>query len=386
MIKPYYVTLTGSRNNAGDFLIRYRGHNLLRKIRPDRELVDMNSWEPLTDEQIEVINQSEALILLGGPALRKDMYPVVYPLVDDLSRIKVPITIMGAGWKAMPGYWVESHSYVFTPKTKLLLERIAQQNIGISVRDYRSLNSLFVAGISNAVMTGCPALYDPEKLGTNFILTKKSDVKTIVYSYGVNFVESKSIKENQREVLLAIVNQFPEAKVVAAFHHSVNEDELTASYGKRPKFANAHREEIKWLHHEGIAMQDISGGVEDLIDLYTLADLHIGYRVHAHIFMSSIRKPSVLISEDGRGRGLKEVLGGLVFDSFTAVQVDLTDRVLNKVGIKKMDAFQTDDKLADDIVNFLEYDFAQGNVITKQIQTSIDRHFSVMKTYLERLP
>ena len=43
MSTPYYVTLTGSRNNAGDFLIRHRAHNLLRDLRPDRDIVDMDS-------------------------------------------------------------------------------------------------------------------------------------------------------------------------------------------------------------------------------------------------------------------------------------------------------------------------------------------------------
>jgi len=103
--RPYYVTLTGSKNNAGDFLIRYRAHNLLKALRPDREIVDYNAWEKLDEEKLAVINKAQALVLLGGPALRQNMYPEVYPLTDDLSKIKVPITIMGAGWKKEPGYW-----------------------------------------------------------------------------------------------------------------------------------------------------------------------------------------------------------------------------------------------------------------------------------------
>ena len=42
-----YVLLTGSRNNAGDFLIKHRAMALLRALRPDRELIDRNAWEPI---------------------------------------------------------------------------------------------------------------------------------------------------------------------------------------------------------------------------------------------------------------------------------------------------------------------------------------------------
>ena len=52
-----------------------------------------------------------------------------------------------------------------------------------------------------------------------------------------------------------------------------------------------------------------------MIDLYSNCDLHIGYRVHAHVFMTSIKKPSILIKEDGRGEGMSEVIEGKCFDN-----------------------------------------------------------------------
>jgi polysaccharide pyruvyl transferase WcaK-like protein len=45
------------------------------------------------------------------------------------------------------------------------------------------------------------------------------------------------------------------------------------------------------------------------LKLYGQVDLHVGYRVHAHLCALSRRRPSLLIAEDGRGRGQAVTLG-----------------------------------------------------------------------------
>lgn len=44
-MKDYYVILTGSKNNAGDFLIKCRAKNekLFAALRPDRDIVDLDA-------------------------------------------------------------------------------------------------------------------------------------------------------------------------------------------------------------------------------------------------------------------------------------------------------------------------------------------------------
>lgn len=76
-MKEYYVILTGSKNNAGDFLIKYRAKLLFSSLRPDRDIIDLNAWEPFDSDRLEVINRSKALILMGGPALQKNMRPKI---------------------------------------------------------------------------------------------------------------------------------------------------------------------------------------------------------------------------------------------------------------------------------------------------------------------
>ncbi|MBE0472302.1 MAG: hypothetical protein IBX55_22680, partial [Methyloprofundus sp.] len=96
-MSEYYVILTGSKNNAGDFLIKHRAKKLFEAIRPDREIIDLNAWEPIDDQKLALINASKALILMGGPALQRNMYPGIYKLPANLDEITVPIATMGIG-------------------------------------------------------------------------------------------------------------------------------------------------------------------------------------------------------------------------------------------------------------------------------------------------
>ena len=48
----YYVILTGSKNNAGDYLIKYRAIELLNILRPDRKIIDYDGWVKFDKKKI----------------------------------------------------------------------------------------------------------------------------------------------------------------------------------------------------------------------------------------------------------------------------------------------------------------------------------------------
>lgn len=387
MSQPYYVTLTGSRNNAGDFLIRHRAHHLLSTLRPDRSVIDRNAWEPLTEKRLEEVNGAAGLMLLGGPALRKNMYPSVYPLLPDLDRIKVPITIMGAGWHALPGTWEDSRDYQFTNLTQKLLERVASDGAGLSVRDYRSLNALDRAGISGGMMTGCPALYVPEMIGKDFKGFPADGIQNLVFSLGVNFIGSAALERQAKAVISGLRSAFPAAKLTVAFHHSIDFESLKESYGAGQDLsARRHQQIVKWLEAEDIAYTDISGSADKLLALYEAADFHVGYRVHAHIFMCSRRKPSVLITEDGRGRGLKDVLGGVIFDSWAHRNLTVKERLLAKVGRAVRERRTAFMGIEQDVADIVKYETRLGAPRFAQPAGRIDLHYKVMKQYIRELP
>jgi hypothetical protein len=72
----------------------------------------------------------------------------------------------------------------------------------------------------------------------------------------------------------------------------------------------------RWARSRGWETVDITGAAEGF-EVYDRAGLHIGYRVHAHLYSLSRAVPSYLVAEDSRGRGVHEtvgMLGALGFD------------------------------------------------------------------------
>mgnify|MGYP001070437620 CR=1 FL=1 len=221
-MKDQYVILTGSKNNAGDFLIKERAMQLFARVRPDRKIIDFNGWESLDEAKILSINESRALILMGGPALTKNMVPIVYNLEKYLDRINVPVILMGVGWKSKRGNWDDTYNYKLNEATIRLLSKINGSGYYSSVRDYHTLNVLRSKGISNVLMTGCPAYYCLDKIGGDFLGVKKGRV---AFSLGVSFMESSSMSNLMKENILECKKKFNDEFEVV-FHHSLKRSEF----------------------------------------------------------------------------------------------------------------------------------------------------------------
>ena len=133
-MSKYYVVLTGAQKNAGDYLITEKCKELLRRERPEHELVQLGRWESL-DDKLDLINGADALILMGGPAVSPDFYPSIYKLTTNLDDIKVPIVPMAVGWNSKAGDFHGMMNFTFNNKSKELLRRFATNGVGISARD-----------------------------------------------------------------------------------------------------------------------------------------------------------------------------------------------------------------------------------------------------------
>lgn len=377
----YYVLLTGGKNNAGDFLIIHRAKILLSKLRPDREVVNLNAWESFNEEKLEIVNNSKALILTGGPALQKNMYPGVYALTADLNKIKIPIISLGIGWKSKSGNWEDISNYKLSNRSQQLIDRLAESGYTSSVRDYHTMHVLEDYGMSNIVMTGCPALYDLNSIGKPI---RVDTINKINFSLGVGFVESRNMENLVKNILLKLKEYFSGKNLSVKFHHSIDKNFLKTPdankelYKKNIEFTN-------WLDTINIRYEDISGSAKNLIDVYSEADFHIGYRVHAHIFMSSISKPSVLIAEDGRGKALKSLLGGVILNGFTKRKDSYFDKIANKIGLP-WDRYKVDDNLGELISRTIDSELKNDMPRLKSVRSNIDLHFKVMERFIKQLP
>ena len=381
MKKDQYVLLTGGKNNAGDHLIKHRAKSLLHWLKPEVGLIDFDGWKPLADSQLDIINESKACLLTGGPALHRQMHPSVYALRENLDEIYAPIITMGVGWHCSKGTWEDTHTYTFTPKSLSLLEKIESSGYLSSVRDYHTLNALHRNGFKNFVMTGCPALYSKPHISSNY--EHPASINRIGFSLGVSLKTSKSMFLQMQKTLEVIKERFRQAEVTVVFHHSPSIEYLNA-HGADKKLYSALNNYKKWLEINNYSYVDISGSAEKLISFYSDMDLHIGYRVHAHIFMNSINKPSVLLNEDGRGKALEKVIGGVTFDSYKKVSTNFFIRALHKANIN-YDNFVSESGLIDDLDSQTMYEFDHG-VKFKQPRLEIDNHFSSMVNFINQLP
>lgn len=92
--------------------------------------------------------------------------------------------------------------------------------------------------------------------------------------------------------------QYPYAEIVFSFNNGI----LTKYSAECNLLVKQFLDEnqIKWINME----RDSSKFHE-----YDNADLHVGFRVHSHLYCMAHRIPTILIEEDRRGYGMSDILG-----------------------------------------------------------------------------
>jgi hypothetical protein len=288
---------------------------------------------------------------------------------------------MGIGWHSPVGTWKHTHRYDLNNETLKLFSKINSSGHLSSVRDYHTKNVLDHLGFNNFLITGCPGLYEDAYMDKR-IETK--DIVRVGFSLGVALKYSNSMFKQAQEVLLGVAEVLPkETKFDVAFHHALDDRYLKA-HGAAKQLYLRNLKFAKWLKSTGISYTDISGSAENLIEYYSKTDLHIGYRVHAHIFMSSISKPSLLLSEDGRGVALKDVIGGCNIQAYESCRTGLVSSAINKLRIP-YDDFVPAEGLVADVKNILSYELSHG-VKFSEARININNHFKIMESFISQLP
>ncbi len=340
------VLLSGQIKNIGDFLITDRARRLFEEY-VDDEIVILDRTQKL-DPHLDLINSSRLLVLCGGPAYTPDIYQGIYPLVDDLSRIKVPIIPFGLGWCGRPAG--RPMEFRFEAKAREFLTKVHNQIANSSCRCDITRAVLANNGFENVTMTGCPVWFDLPSIGKEF--KERRSIDHIVFTTAA---DPKLIGQTWRLIRM-LKKQFPGARVTMSYHRGILPDKHTtirATTGYLLMYLGA-----KALNSR-IQIKDVAYDLKKL-DFYDDCDLHIGYRVHAHLYFLSKRLPSILINEDGRGEGMVETMGLPVFNIGDRDLVENVERQLN---------------------TYRESNFASF----KKIGRYIDGHFEVMKAFLQGL-
>jgi hypothetical protein len=271
----------------------------------------------LSDNLIE-INSCDLLVIAGGPVYSHNVYPVQIPFVKNLSDIKVPIFAMGLGWYAS-GHQSIRYDYDFSKSTLSLLKRIENDGYPLGCRDFNSVCVLKKAGILNTKLTGCAAYFDIGKL-TNVVPYSGGGKGILISDPALAANYNLSI-----ELCKYLRKKFPNKEITFVFHRGTFADKYTyISAAKRLQKL------LQQLDNIGIKYSDIAYGV-DGFNMYDNCDLHIGFRVHAHIYALSQKRPSILIEEDLRGDGANDLLGLMHIKADRPIFDLIRNRYLRKI-------------------------------------------------------
>ena len=314
-----FVLLTGAGNNCGDHLIASRAKKLFAKFLPTSEVVEISRLKPYDDREIKAMKDADCVVITGGPSIRNDSAEILQfaPLIRNgvFEKIDTPFVIMGGG---AGGNISRKNKLEPTPETRVFFDKIQSSPYFSGTRDFQTLRLLNNSGLDNVMFSSCPAMHPfVGEIASAMNAQDTRDItspENIVFSCGSPFRISIGMMNQHLDVVNYIGNRYPKATIKVAFHHTPYKDEFSKTCH--------HKILLNWvrLHNEldsrGYECVDISGGVGRMLDLYAQADLHIGYRVHAHVLMTSWNKRSILICEDVRGTAMSEVVQGCSLQSW----------------------------------------------------------------------
>jgi hypothetical protein len=279
-------------SNAGDYLIFERARDLFAAFRPRAEYLVGDASQPLERQfSRATLRTLSATVICGGPGFQDRMHPRLYPLAPGV--LESPVIFLASGSFIVPGSSRQIADFRFDSPTKSFLDAIAANAPFVGVRDRLTQGMLERLGVPRVVMNGDPAWYDLERISAPL------KVPAVVRSIAFTPPAHPAFQAQGLDLLRRIADRYGAGGVTVFFHR-----------GLQPPFVDLARA-------LGCRVGDITGSAQGFTS-YESFDLHVGYRLHAHLYCLSRGLVSYLVAEDSRGRGSLETLaplGVLGFDS-----------------------------------------------------------------------
>ena len=329
---------TGAIKNVGDFLIHDRARHLLARALPTAELPTIPRWRTADPS---LIASSAGLIACGGPGLGPGLTSSTYVPLGQAMAAGRPVSILGAGWSGHDQVGMDAES-------TQTVQEIRRRGGVITVRDPLTGQRLETSTGVEAILTGCPAWYHLPQVGDP--LSEVSAVRSIVFTPPASVRHLSEAVQAMR--LLARI--FPSAQRFCVLHRGFPQVAVPRpSRGSLKSFASSIRQRSNYVKVSAECRKgdwQLIDASSDLrkIDFYDGIDLHVGYRVHAHIDTLSLRRPSILIAEDVRGLGQFEALedsyrlcagdSELLDKLENAIQNEVADFTTSRAAVASMNA------------------------------------------------
>ncbi len=369
-----YLLLHRALRNAGDALIFERGRRLIETFRPDEPLEVAEGWRPLADQvRASVLRSARAVIVVGGPGYGNGL-PGRYPLGLDAQR-DPPLVLLALGSSVVPGTARQLASFRFDGPSRAFVDGVAGRTAHLGARDRTTADILAANGFDRVLMTGDPAWYDLAHLDDP--IHRPSAIGSLAFTPPANPLYFDQAVRLAR----ALAAAFPSAKGSVVHHRGV----------QRPFTRLA--DDLGWQD------VDITGSAEGF-ERFDAVDLHVGYRVHAHLYAISHGIPSYLIAEDSRGVGMLRTLGPLGFQGFGEradgplyrLALRYLPRIANayrpvthRLGRPVSIAFRMPD-VADRMVERVRIDLVRGFPGHEAARDVVRATLPTMRTMIESLP
>jgi len=260
--------------NIGDQLITDSLISILKKQQPNSEV--MSFWREESYTNIKEKIESASAVVFACLAIRPNFAKEEYPYIEDVIESGIPIYIISSGTSLDVSGITDLDSYL-NDRSKEVLRKLDDKAVHFGIRGALSYKFLKNMGLKNIQHTGDVAFYSESYLGKKFEKPKK--VNNIVISDPHRAI---AYRKSFLELIKQLKTNFPLAELTVALH---GKNEVIESLCLK----------------EGIRFSSIYRDKKAGLEIYDNADLHIGYRVHAHVSTLKRRKISYLLEQDGRG-------------------------------------------------------------------------------------
>ena len=263
----------GSKN-IGDYLISRSTEEAIRSILPDCEITSFfrkEKWENIGKTVIE----QDHLIFACLAIRERDMAKNVYPYIQEIIDSKIPFTIIASGTQLPVHKKRMGKIDKFSAKNRDLLANLSEQCRGFSTRGCVSQSFCQSLGLKTENL-GDIAFFDERFNKRRFEIAQP--IRKIAISdphYWRAFIPEF------KELYFGLQKRFPDAEIMITQHGKSGLENL--------------------LIKENFNINPIYQEPEEGLEVYDDVDLHVGFRVHAHVATLKRRKYSYLIEQDGRG-------------------------------------------------------------------------------------
>lgn len=361
----------GSKN-SGDDLLGKSLAKIVTFVKGEDIQIDTVSASDCRPDTIENFDQYSSVLV---PALRPTLLGnSISPqnrgvLLEEAFKCNVPVFAIGSGWKAYPGVIEQSQRLKLEPKDLMQLQKLfgCQKNSEasgmIACRDITTENLLINNNVNCYGTIGDCGLYDPYLIESKCIAPKK------VQSVAVSMPHNDFHKEMAYKIALELKKELA-CDVTITFHG----------------YPKSYQEEMSphW-DRKLINFEDLSGGAEKL-SFYDNIDIHVGFRLHAHIWFLRTRKPSLLLGEDGRGMGHLYTFSGLGYSAATDLVLK-TAALFPKFQRNPLYRFERRKEPLNLAVKMMKEEITNNYPVTRETLRKVDTMWNNrMKPFIQMIP